>query len=37
MQLIRVTLLGQAMFGDLPDAHAVTGMAIIVRSGPYIA
>jgi hypothetical protein len=37
MQSIRVTLLGQPTFGDLPDAHAVTGMAIIVRSGPSIA
>jgi drug/metabolite transporter (DMT)-like permease len=37
MQLIWVTLLGYLIFGDLPDEHAVTGMAVIVGSGLYVA
>jgi drug/metabolite transporter (DMT)-like permease len=37
MQLLWVTLLGYLLFGDLPDQHAVTGMAIIVGSGLYVA
>lgn len=37
MQLIWVTLLGYLLFGDLPDEHAVTGMAVIVGSGLYVA
>jgi drug/metabolite transporter (DMT)-like permease len=37
LQLLWVTLLGFVVFGDLPDAHAVLGMAIIVGSGLYVA
>jgi drug/metabolite transporter (DMT)-like permease len=37
LQLLWVTLLGFLVFGDLPDAHAVLGMAIIVGSGLYVA
>jgi drug/metabolite transporter (DMT)-like permease len=36
-QLIWVTLLGFLIFGQLPDGHAVVGMAIIVGSGLYVA
>jgi drug/metabolite transporter (DMT)-like permease len=36
-QLIWVMILGYLVFGDLPDAHAVAGMAIIVSSGLYVA
>jgi drug/metabolite transporter (DMT)-like permease len=37
LQLLWVTLLGFFVFGDLPDAHAVLGMLIIVGSGLYVA
>jgi drug/metabolite transporter (DMT)-like permease len=37
LQLLWVTLLGFLVFGDLPDAHAVLGMLIIVSSGLYVA
>jgi drug/metabolite transporter (DMT)-like permease len=37
LQLLWVTLLGFLVFGDLPDAHAVLGMAVIVGSGLYVA
>lgn len=30
-------LLGYFVFGDLPDAQALIGMAIIVGSGLYVA
>jgi drug/metabolite transporter (DMT)-like permease len=36
-QLLWVTLLGFLVFGQLPDRHAVLGMAIIVGSGLYVA
>jgi len=36
-QLLWVTLLGFLVFGQLPDRHAVVGMAIIVGSGLYVA
>jgi drug/metabolite transporter (DMT)-like permease len=36
-QLIWATLLGFLVFGDLPDAVAFAGMAIIVASGLYVA
>ena len=36
-QLLWVTLLGFMVFGQLPDRHAVIGMAIIVASGLYVA
>ncbi len=36
-QLLWVTLLGSVVFGQLPDWHAVIGMAIIVASGLYVA
>jgi drug/metabolite transporter (DMT)-like permease len=36
-QLLWVTLLGFIVFGQLPDRHAVIGMAIIVASGLYVA
>jgi drug/metabolite transporter (DMT)-like permease len=36
-QLLWVTLLGFVVFGQLPDRHAVIGMAIIVASGLYVA
>jgi len=36
-QLIWVTLLGFLIFSQLPDAHAVIGMVIIVGSGLYVA
>ncbi|MGH8245309.1 MAG: DMT family transporter [Gammaproteobacteria bacterium] len=36
-QLIWATLLGFVVFGDLPDAVAFVGMAVIVASGLYVA
>jgi len=36
-QLIWVALLGYLVFGDVPDAHAVLGMLVIVGSGLYVA
>lgn len=36
-QLLWVMLLGYLVFGDLPDAHSMIGMAIIVASGLYVA
>jgi len=36
-QLIWATLLGFAVFGDLPDGVAFIGMAVIVASGLYVA
>lgn len=36
-QLIWVTILGFLVFGQLPDRHAVIGMAVIVGSGLYVA
>lgn len=36
-QLIWATLLGFLLFGDLPDAHAIVGMIVIVGSGLYVA
>ena len=36
-QLLWVTPLGFLVFGQLPDRHAVIGMAIIVGSGLYVA
>ena len=37
MQLLWVMLLGYLVFGELPDAQAMLGMAIIVGSGVYVA
>lgn len=37
VQLLWVILFGFVVFGDLPDAHAFIGMAIIVTSGLYVA
>ncbi len=36
-QLLWVTLLGYLVFNQLPDQHAVIGMAVIVGSGLYVA
>lgn len=36
-QLIWAMLLGFLLFGDLPDAHAIIGMIVIVGSGLYVA
>jgi drug/metabolite transporter (DMT)-like permease len=36
-QLMWVTILGFFVFGQLPDRHAVIGMAVIVGSGLYVA
>ncbi|HEV8645380.1 MAG TPA: DMT family transporter [Burkholderiales bacterium] len=37
IQLLWVILFGFLAFGDLPDAHSLIGMAIIVASGLYVA
>jgi drug/metabolite transporter (DMT)-like permease len=36
-QLVMVLLLGYLVFGAFPDAASLTGMAIIVASGVWIA
>ena len=36
-QLVWVTLLGFAMFGDVPDVWTVAGAAVIISSGLYTA
>jgi drug/metabolite transporter (DMT)-like permease len=36
-QLLWVGLAGFLVFGDVPDLHSVTGMAVIVASGLYVA
>jgi drug/metabolite transporter (DMT)-like permease len=35
-QLVGVTILGYAVFGDVPDAYTLTGAAIVIASGLYI-
>jgi drug/metabolite transporter (DMT)-like permease len=35
-QLIGVTILGYAVFGDMPDAYTIAGAAIVISSGLYI-
>jgi drug/metabolite transporter (DMT)-like permease len=37
VQLVWATVLGFVVFGDLPDAAAFAGMAVIVASGLYVA
>lgn len=36
-QLLWITVSGFVVFGDVPDARSVTGMAIIVAAGLYVA
>ncbi|MGH8759202.1 MAG: hypothetical protein ACREVW_06765 [Burkholderiales bacterium] len=35
--MLWVILVGFLAFGDLPDAHSLIGMAIVVGSGLYVA
>ena len=36
-QLLWISLSGFLVFGDIPDAHSLIGMAIIVGAGLYVA
>jgi drug/metabolite transporter (DMT)-like permease len=36
-QLVAVLILGYAVFGEFPDGWSLTGMAIIVASGVFVA
>jgi drug/metabolite transporter (DMT)-like permease len=37
LELVGMTALGYLIFGNVPDAHTITGAAIIIGSGLYIA